>query len=214
MERLILASRWWLGAAHSTHGSRATTLTQHKSNRVRKDACWALSNIAAGTPEQARTILEAQAVPSLVDCLTNGEFRVRKEACFCLRNLVDTCSDSEVEYIVSQGVIPALVDVLSLQDVAILEQALSALHRVLKAAAAAVPVGSPNACAEWIEECGGVDTIEQLQQHENDAVYELALGIVEEFFSEEEEEVADMAPQATSSGFAFAAPTQHTQFAL
>ena len=91
---------------------------------------------------------------------------------------------------------------------------LPALHRVLKAAAAAVPVGSPNACAEWIEECGGVDTIEQLQQHENDAVYELALGIVEEFFSEEEEEVADMAPQATSSGFAFAAPTQHTQFAL
>ena len=65
--------------------------------------------------------------------------------------------------------------------------------------------GQVEAVAAMVEECGGLDKIESLQNHENVEIYKLAYEIIEQYFSDDGEEDAALAPQATAEGFQFGA---------
>ena len=48
------------------------------------------------------------------------------------------------------------------------------------------------AVAAMVEECGGLDKIESLQNHENVEIYKLAYEIIEQYFSDDAEEDAEV----------------------
>ena len=57
---------------------------------------------------------------------------------------------------------------------------LDGLNNMLKLAGSEV-----EAVAAMVEECGGLDKIEALQNHENVEIYKLAYEIIEQYFSDE-----------------------------
>lgn len=57
--------------------------------------------------------------------------------------------------------------------------------------------------ANLIEECGGLDKIEQLQGHDNQEIYRMAFNIIDTYFSSEGEEDGAIAPQENDNGFQF-----------
>eukprot|EP00744_Colponema_vietnamica_P014511 GILI01020309.1.p1 GENE.GILI01020309.1~~GILI01020309.1.p1 ORF type:complete len:354 (-),score=32.14 GILI01020309.1:188-1249(-) len=85
------------------------------TENLRKDAVWALSNIAASGVEHIRYIVEADLVPILVDIMRlDGDPEIRNHAVWGCGNLVSEGSARQVKYFVeSCGGLEAFFQVLS-----------------------------------------------------------------------------------------------------
>ncbi|EDQ92555.1 uncharacterized protein MONBRDRAFT_30932 [Monosiga brevicollis MX1] len=181
----------------------ARLLASHKEN-IRKESCWALSNITAGTQPQIQAVIDHNLIPLIVKALADGDFRTQKEAAWALANITTSGTIHQISYIVGQGCIKPLVDLLDRDDSKIILVCMDAIGRILEAGKQ--PDGSNPVC-EWLEEAGGVSLIEQLQDHENEEIYNKALEILETHFAEEDEEDTGMlVPDASGTSFNFATP--------
>jgi hypothetical protein len=134
----------------------------------------------------------------VINHLSRGEFQTQKEAAWAISNLTISGNKQQVAYLVQQGVIPPFCCLLNCKDTQVIQVVLDGLNNMLKLAGAEV-----EAVAAMVEECGGLDKIESLQNHENVEIYKLAYEIIEQYFSDEGEEDAALAPQATEGGFTF-----------
>ena len=94
-----------------------------------------------------------------------------------------------VRYIIEQGTIPPLCELLSVSDAKIIQVALNGLDNILKLGAAeAKRTNGANPYAIMIEECYGLDKIEYLQSHENIEIYQKAFHLIETYFGVDEDE--------------------------
>ena len=107
-------------------------------------------------------------------------------------------------FLVSQVCIPPLCELLSVADVKIIIVALEALENILKVgdAEAKTTPGGHNVMANHIADSEGLKKIEDLQQHDNNDIYEKAVRILETYFGVDEEDV-NIAPEAVGSAYAF-----------
>jgi HEAT repeat protein len=177
----------------------AKLLGSAKEN-VRKETCWTISNITAGTKAQITAVLHANLVPVLIQAIQHGDFRTRKEAAWAISNLTSGGSREHIEYVVQQGVIKPLCDLLDQQDAKLVKVVLDASANILKASANA---DGSNPVADFFDECGGMEKIENLQEHENTGIYEKSLSIIETYFGDDDDEAEFDEPQANGNVFAF-----------
>jgi hypothetical protein len=169
-----------------------------------------LQNITAGSAEQIEQVLRANLVPSLVQLMRTGEFDIKKEACWALSNATSGGRAEHLRYLVEQGALPALCDLLSSHDAKIVKVALEAVENLLKVGKKdAERSGQKNAYAGLVEECGGLDKLEALQEHEAEDIYHRSQDLLRVYFGGEE--VSDnvmpnaFAPVANANGFSFCA---------
>ncbi len=73
-------------------------LIAHSNREIQKEACWTLSNIAAGTVDQIQCVLDSGCIPSLMGLASSDstDAEVRSEACWVVLNATSCGSDSQV----------------------------------------------------------------------------------------------------------------------
>ncbi|XP_041353944.1 importin subunit alpha-6-like [Gigantopelta aegis] len=170
-------------------------LLSSSKESIRKEACWTISNITAGNRTQIQNVIDANIFPVLISILGKAEFKTRKEAAWAITNATSGGSPEQIRFLVEQGCISPLCDLLTVMDSKIVHVALNGLENILRLGEQdAKHSNNMNPYAVLIEECYGLDKIEFLQSHENREIYQKAFDIIEKYFGTEEEDKV-IAPQ-------------------
>ncbi|PSN37483.1 Importin subunit alpha-1 [Blattella germanica] len=156
-------------------------LLKHPRVNIMKEAAWTLSNITAGNVEQIQEVIDNGLMEPLLHVLLSGDFKSQKEAAWAVTNFTSGGSVQQLAVLVQMGFLKPFCDLMDSRD--------------WKAVTvAAEKMGEVERLALMIEECNGLDKLEQLQNHENETVYQKALNLIDKYFSEAEAEDSSLAP--------------------
>lgn len=182
-----------------------TLLLTSTKKGIRKEACWTISNITAGTAEQIEEVIKADLVPVLIEQLNSAaaEFDIRKEAAWAVANATSSGTPEQIHYLVDQGCIPALCSLLDAPDSRIIAVALEGLGNLLEVGQKrASGPGEQNEYSLILERCHGLDMIEHLQDHSNPVLYDKAVSLIERYFGVAEEDTGTI-PERSQDGASF-----------
>ena len=188
--------------------SALVPLLSHAKKNIRKETCWLLSNIAAGTVDQLTELVNT---PSLLQRVleqmsSTAEWDVRREACWVVSNVASVGHCAHIHNkLIEYGALTPLCELLTTADVKIVMVAMEALESILKLA-------TPDTLKRYIQlidEAGGIDNLENLQEHAENKVYKKASQIIIKYFGggDDEDESENIAPATTQNN-------GHTTFAF
>lgn len=205
------------GALQALH-----SLTNSTKDGIRKEACWTISNITAGNSTQIQCVIDSGIIPPLIGLLSTGDFKTRKEACWAISNATSggLQKPDQLRYLVDQGAIKPLCDLLVCPDNKIIQVALDGLENILKVgemdkeSRGQASGQNVNHYALFIEECGGMEKIHDCQNNSNEEIYMKAYNIIEKYFSDEEDagDLNELAPQQGEGAFGFGAQPAQNNF--
>eukprot|EP01133_Synstelium_polycarpum_P004380 gene4380-5125_t len=152
-----------------------------ESNRksIKKDACWVLSNITAGTEQQIQSVIDHNIIPLLIGLLTNAQLEIKREAAWAITNALSGAIIQQIDYLVGQGCIPPLCELLCIPEPRIIDVALNGIEYIL---AAGLKDLNGNPYLPIFKESGGVEKIIELQRHKHKDTQERAIRIFTTYF--------------------------------
>ncbi|XP_062075613.1 importin subunit alpha-4-like [Humulus lupulus] len=157
-----------------------------------------------------QAVIEANIIHPLVHLLQHSEFDIKKEVAWTISNTTSGGSHEQIQFLVSQSCIGPLCDLLNCPDARIVTVCLEGLENILKVGEADKEMGlngRVNIYGQAIDECEGLDKIENLQNHDNHEIYEKTVKILERYWAEEEDEEQNIQDNGdgTQQGFPFGA---------
>lgn len=107
-------------------------LIGHHHREIQKEACWTLSNIAAGTAGQIQAVIDSGAIAPLVELVGNDntDKEVRSEACWVVLNATSCGNDAQISTLVDKGCVGVLGVLLAEPNM--VTMALEGIERVLQ----------------------------------------------------------------------------------
>uniref|UniRef100_A0A3Q0RB15 Importin subunit alpha n=1 Tax=Amphilophus citrinellus TaxID=61819 RepID=A0A3Q0RB15_AMPCI len=179
------------------------SLLRHQRPDIQKEAAWTVSNITAGKNNQIQEVINAGLIPILVELLQQGNFKTQREAVWAVTNYTSGGTLDQVAYLVHCNVLEPLLNLLTTKDSKIVLVILDAIYNILQMAN---KTGELDRLCLKVEELGGLDKIEALQSHENEAVYKSSFNIIETFFSDK------VVPGSSEVCYAFHIPEDQGTF--
>jgi importin subunit alpha-1 len=157
---------------------------------IQKEASWAVSNATSGRfLTQTRTLIQSLTRTLTLILTTDPNPNA---------NATSGGAPEQILYLAQQGTIPPLCQLLQVADVKVVTVALEGLENILKAGQA-TSEKTFNFLVSMISDAGGLNAIEELQNHENQNIYHRAVKLLETYFGGEEEEESTIAPDVVSS---------------
>jgi importin subunit alpha-6/7 len=160
-------------------------LLGNQKKNIRKEACWTISNITAGTAEQIEAVVRSNIFPKLIELLRSAEFDIQKEAAWAISNATSGGSPEQIFYVIQEGAIAPLCSLLLVSDLKVVTVVLEGLENMVKVAEMK---GVLDKVVDLITDCGGGDAIEILQTHESKLIAGRAIHMLERYLGAEEEE--------------------------
>ncbi|CAG9538642.1 unnamed protein product [Cercopithifilaria johnstoni] len=158
--------------------------------KTKREVCWVLSNIAAGTTSQIQTIFDAGIIPSLIQILKTETFQVRSEACWVIANAITGGNREHVSRIVREGALIPLSDMLTVMDCSVVVVVLKTLAEILECGEYC-KVDGQNPYAVRLEELNVIDKLEFLMLSANTEIFFKACAIMEKYYLREDDEQDD-----------------------
>uniref|UniRef100_A0A1B6EDV8 Importin subunit alpha n=1 Tax=Clastoptera arizonana TaxID=38151 RepID=A0A1B6EDV8_9HEMI len=160
-------------------------LLMHPKPNIVKEAAWTVSNITAGNAEQIQEVINAGIIPQLLEILKCHDFKSQKEAAWAVTNFTSGGTVQQISVLVQAGAIPLMCKLLNANEWKTVLVVLDGLGNIL---GAAEKFGGVDSVSLIIEECGGLDKLEQLQTHENEQIYQKCVAIIENYFTPDNED--------------------------
>jgi len=141
----------------------------HRTKSIKKESCWALSNVVAGTIDQLEEFFKKKRLlKKVVQLCHHGDINVRKEAGWCLSNAIPSATLRQIDILVDAGFIQAMVNLLNCEIEKVVLMAIEALHCCLVSynKQRRRPDHESNLLVTKMEELGGLDSLERVQASE------------------------------------------------
>jgi hypothetical protein len=158
------------------------SLIHSDQKRLRKEACWSLSNIAAGNTSQLQALMDYTPImDTLMDFAQHAEYTTKIESLHTLANAFNGGSMDQVRRLVSMGAFDAISFNLDIADDKVLATILEAIERTF-ALGLKDPKIPANHYVNTFELNGGIDKLEDLHSHSDDEIWKAALKIMKTFW--------------------------------
>ncbi|KAJ5078441.1 importin alpha [Anaeramoeba ignava] len=160
----------------------------HSDQDIKKKTCLTISTLANQNQQNIQKLFENDIVSSILKMLENETFELQKETLSIFYGIINQSNQQQSQLFITDSFIGLLIKLISVDDTESIYSILEIFRKLLEISEKiAFENGISNTCVDFLEEVGGIEIIEKLQNHMNYYVSQIAKQIINNYSSNYEE---------------------------